>query len=277
LSESATALQRLLVDGHFPSANDVIADRVRQLILGPQVLSRNLPELEEEAFRSLLARLITPDGILGGSAMAEALTSRFGRRFSNQGKTEGTGKALFGLADMLRDRAYRIRYLLMMATTETGSAHVVTIGQSLLDMINEAPDIHNFCYYRLTPIKKLTIITDLMRRIGGSVLDEQYTAPMLHRLDQLLVLFIERDKLVEKLDDPGHPLNRRAVRLVKFCGSGALLEGEALNVVRNRVIELLRRPRFVEEFTSGITDPRESERTIREFRQLLANSGFSAP
>ncbi|MFN3076825.1 MAG: hypothetical protein ABT940_08110 [Alphaproteobacteria bacterium] len=274
LGETTAVLQRLLMEGHFPSADAVIVDRVRRLVISPQKLSRNAPDQEEDTFRGVFSRLITPDGILGGPTMAEALTQRFCRNF-DEGKTSGTEKAVFGMAEMLRDRAYRIRYLLMITSTDTGSTHTATIGKAILEMVNAAPDIHNFCYYRLVPLKKLTIVTDLMRRTLASALEESTKAAIVERLDKLLVIYIDREKLVDMLDDQKHHFGLRAVRLVKFCGSGVLMEGEALNVVRQRVIELLRRPRFVEEFTSMCKTREDADRTIREFRALLSNSGFS--
>ncbi|MEO5372764.1 MAG: hypothetical protein H7840_00635 [Alphaproteobacteria bacterium] len=276
LPETTVILARLFAEGKLPSGTEVITDRVRRQIHGPAALSRNNPDEEDNLFIQIFASLLTEDGIIGGPPMAESLVMRFSRKF-DVGTTDATRGAIFGLAELVQQRAQRSRFLLLVAESETGRSFGEEIGRHILEMANKAPDIHNFVHYRETPLRKLTIITSLMRRaLASTAVPAAVVQDIVKRFDHMLVEYIDREKLVEKLDDPSHPFRARALRLVKFCGSGVLIEGEALEVMRQRVVELLRRPRFVEEFTQGMRDADEANRSVRDFRQLLVQSGFSA-
>lgn len=275
-SPSAMTLCLQMAAGRLPDSRAILVDRIRRQVQGPQPLSRNDPALEEEAFRTLFASLVTSAGLLGGPAMSEALTVRYIRRLEG-GVTETAQQATTDLAGMLTDRGMRLRYLLSLAETETGRTQGDFIGSMALDLVQAAPDIHSICYYRLPPVRKLGIIGDLMRLARGSTgIPGETASALFARLDKLLVNYIDGEKLIEKLDSPEHPLSARALRLVKFCGSGVLPESDALSLARQRVIDLLRRPRFVEEYTAAAPNPATAEKQIRAFRVLLRESGFEA-
>lgn len=276
LPQTAVVLAGLFAKEMLPSGRVVVTDRVRRQIQSPAVLSRNEPGQEDELFNQLFDALLTDDGIIGGPPMADALVTRYARRF-DAGATDSTRSAIMALGDLVLERSKRCRFLMMVAEAPSGRPFAREIGEVILNMATKAPDIHNFVHYRQTPLRKLTTVTDLMRRgLASTAIPADVVQSMVTRFDDLLVLYIDREQLVEKLDDPTHPFKNRAMRLVKFCGSGVLIEGKALTVMRDRVIDLLRRPRFVEDFTKGIADPAEADRSVREFRALLVESGFHA-
>ncbi|KAF0114401.1 MAG: hypothetical protein FD149_1857 [Rhodospirillaceae bacterium] len=275
-SDTAVMLKTLITNARLPSGRIVVMDRVRRQVESIQPLSRNDPEKEEEAFRELFAALIHPEGIIGGSSMAAALTQRYARKFE-AGVSESVRLAINALADLLNDRAYRCRYLFAVTETPLGLPQADEAARTILKMATDAPDLHNFCHYSLPPLKKIGTLSDLMRRARTAQnMPQDVTGAIFNRLDRLLVEYIDREKLIEKLDDPAHPFRSRTVRLIKFCGSGVLEEGEALHLCRERVVTHLRRAHFVDEFTVGISDPTARNQVLRDLQTLLGQSGFKS-
>ena len=76
------------------------------------------------------------------------------------------------------------------------------------------------------------------------------------------------------MDKPDDPLAMRAIRLVKFCGSGVLIEGKSLNMAKARVVEHLRQKQFEEKFVASMPDPSQGEKHLRDFHRLLVECGF---
>ena len=97
----------------------------------------------------------------------------------------------------------------------------------------------------------------------------------LNAMDRLATDCLNQEKVIESLDDKKDSLRVRAERLVKFCGSGILREdGRALTLARSQVLNYLRQPNFIQEFTAGISDPKQAEAHIKAFYILLSQSGF---
>ncbi|MGL1194760.1 hypothetical protein ACSTLL_23480, partial [Vibrio parahaemolyticus] len=55
-------------------------------------------------------------------------------------------------------------------------------------------------------------------------------------IDSMLVAYIDRYRIIEKLDDAGDSLRHRAIRLMQLCAPGILTSPRALALVRQRVI-----------------------------------------
>jgi hypothetical protein len=84
------------------------------------------------------------------------------------------------------------------------------------------------------------------------------------------------ENIIDKLDKPEDHIRDRAVRLVKFCGAGVLpADGEALTLARQRVIALLRKPKFDTHYIEGIGDAAKAEKALRDFHKLLIGAGIA--
>ncbi|HTH16055.1 MAG TPA: hypothetical protein VL974_05325, partial [Magnetospirillum sp.] len=93
-------------------------------------------------------------------------------------------------------------------------------------------------------------------------------------VDEALAAYLVDEGVIEKIDKPDDPLALRAIRLIKFCGSGVLIEGKSLNLARARVIDHLRQPQFEEKFLASVPEPGKAEMHLREFHRLLVETGF---
>lgn len=268
-------LRTMFADGRLPHGATVLLDRVRTQVAGRQPLSRNDPSKENDAFARLTGRLMQAKGIVGGPSMAEALTHRCGLQFREGGAT-GQRKAVMAMFNLIRDPVQRIRYLLTIADTGTGSVAMEEIVSAIRGITASAADIHAFVHPRLSAPKKMMAISDVQRALMASQLPDAAQQELFDRLDDLLADFVEREGFISRLDDPALDLRERASRLVKFCSSGVLIEGKALQLARKRIAGYLRQPNFVEHLTEGCASPSEAEAVVREFYRQLAAAGFSA-
>lgn len=272
--EMVQVLRRLFADGCLPSGAQVLLDRVKTQIQGRQPLNRADPDKEQETFSRLLVRLSTAKGILGGSGMAEALTERCGLQFPEGGAT-GRRRAVSAMLTLIRDPLQKMRYLLHIVETETGVVTMDVVLGAVDYLAAQTVDIHNLVNPRLSSTRKMMLITDLQRSLLVSSLPGDVRANLVDQLDEMLADFVERDGFIDRLDDPTLSLRDRASRLIKFCSSGVLLEGRALQIARKRIAEHLRQPNFVEKLTEGAASPVEAEGMVRSFHHDLAEAGFA--
>lgn len=272
--ETAKVLRRLFAEKRLSAGITVLMDRVTREIGGKQPLSRNDPSQEHTAFLTLLDRLITREGVSGGASVAAALTRRYGLRVE-QGGMKGWTTAVQGVSNLLKDNAKRLHYLIAVADVDSAEEHMTAVSEEVATVIKRAASITDFVEPRLSTTEKLRIITGIQKALSTSTLPEILRLRVAGRLDDLLAHFLIDQEVVERLDAPSDPLRMRALRLVKFCGSGILLEGKALSIARSRVLHHLRQPNFVENFTADIPEG-DRDAAIRDFYKLLAEAGFSS-
>jgi len=91
-------------------------------------------------------------------------------------------------------------------------------------------------------------------------------------IDGVLERYLIEENIIEKLDRPDDSIRERAIRLARFCGAGVLPEGKALNMARQRVVRLLREPRFDTRFVEDIHDAEAAERALQDFNELLVKA-----
>ncbi len=97
---------------------------------------------------------------------------------------------------------------------------------------------------------------------------------MAKRFDDIVVHYIISEKVIERIDNKRLSFRERAERLVNFCASGVLTEGQATEIARKTITDYLRRKDFVSEYTADIPDPEEKEKAVRDFYKLLSQTGF---
>ncbi|MFA7429103.1 MAG: hypothetical protein WCZ23_02990 [Rhodospirillaceae bacterium] len=268
-------LRGLFADGRLPGGAAVLLERVRTQLSGKQPLSRNDPSKETDSLVRLTGRLMNTKGFIGGPIMAEALTQRCGLQFQEGGDL-GRRKSVTTMFNLIRDPVQRIRYLLTIAETETGAVAQDDIVNALRAIMAGAADIHAFVSPKVSMPKKLMTISDVQRSLMASKLPAKARKEMFDHLDDLLADFVEREGFIARLDDPDLQLRERATRLVKFCSSGILIEGKALQIARRRIAGYLRQPNFVEHLTDGCASRTEAEEVVRDFYRQLADAGFAS-
>lgn len=271
--DRAVRLSELLAFHDLEDTRRVLLDMVRRQLRGTAPLARAGPAAEETGFRNILLRTITPSGVLGGPPMADALVQR-ALRFQEAGGTTGRRQAMAAVAGWLPAGAAQVRFLIALAGSESAAVHQDDIAR-LLDRAVEGGDaLARFVDPAAAVIANLEALTGLYADVADAAINPMLRQRVADRIDDLLVQYIERSRVVERLDNPSDILRHRAIRLMQLCAPGTLKSRRALDVVRRRVVQHLRQPEFDRRFVEDIADPALQRKALRDFYQLLAQAGL---
>jgi len=271
-SETSEVLFQLFAEKRLPSAATVVMDRVYREVAGKTPLSRNEPNREHEFYEGLCTRVISRMGILGAGRMAVAVTRRYNHRIPEGGDT-GWRKSIVGVSAMLPDPARRLHYLAALSRAREAEPYGSLILDLIVDAIKTTRTVDDFAGDQ-PPAQKLVTVTSVQRAVmDGKGLPTAVHDRVFSHFDQLLAHYVEQARIIERLDNPSDTLRQRAERLVSFCASGALMEGKALALARQRVLAHLRQADFMTEFLRDIP-PDHQETEVRTFHARLARAGF---
>jgi hypothetical protein len=273
-SETVVTLNKLLAAGKLPETQEALFSRVRRELKSANPLSRNEPSQEFEAYLRVLNRLVCPHGVTGGPLMAEALTYRYVRT-QNVGGQAGLQNAIDEMPLNLGGRCRGIIYLMAVVDAPRIAATFKDHIHRKLGYYVDDAGIDEWSPAKMSPPDRMTALTSCYRAITqNQTLPETLRADLANAADTVLVGYLEHSGVIEKIDKPEDPLAFRALRLVKFCGSGVLIKGKSLALAQKRVLGHLRQPNFEEKFLSSIPDKGQAEKHLREFHKLLVESGF---
>ncbi|MBX9633946.1 MAG: hypothetical protein K2X44_03105 [Magnetospirillum sp.] len=272
--ETFNGLNQLFAQGKLSQARQVLLGRVTRELGGQNPLSRNEPKQEYEVFHKVMHRLVSHRGVLGGGASAEGLLHRVSRIHAHLG-TVGAGQALDLALTALSDNVLRVQF--MLALTEV--PEIQGMGRALMDAlagrVRGAANIDAWVPVRMSPPERMAALAAVNRSLlTAQALDPDLRKELGGVVDEILAAYLVDEGVIEKIDKPDDPLALRAIRLIKFCGSGVLIEGKSLNLARARVIEHLRQPQFEEKFLASVPEPGTAEKHLREFHRLLVETGF---
>ncbi len=272
--DRAVHLNELLAFHDLDETRLAVIDLVRRQVKSNQPLYRQDPTLERDAFKEVLKRATTPDGLIGGGAMAEAFVLRY-LRFLEQGGAPGRRRAMEEVCGLYADPKDGLRFLVALSQSDLGRGHADDLAR-LIDTLTG--DLRGFGRFidRGQPIKvNLEQVTRLYAQVRDSGMPDALRARLADNIDILLVTYIHDSKVVERLDNPSDPLRHRANRLMQLCMPGTLQSGKALSVVRERVVTHLRQPQFERKYIEDLTDPALQQSALREFYRLLGQAGLT--
>lgn len=273
LAEAMRLINQLVAEGRLAETRKSLLDRLRRQLAGGQPLARNEPGQESDALRKVAARLFTAEGLMGGPAMAAALTRRAVLLQEAGGKT-GQRKAVETMTGLLPDSLTRIVYLSALSASDFAAEIADTITECVTREVKVGID--RLVSPRLSPTDKMRHVTRLHDEIGrAGMWAADLRRSLQSHLDGQLVGFLETRGIIEKLDDPNARLRDRAIRLLEFSAAGLLpTGGEAHRIARDRIVAILRQPNFERHIIEGITSPAEAETVLRHLHGLLARGGF---
>lgn len=251
----------------------VILEMVRRQVKSAQPLYRNDPAGEVEAFNKLLARVTTPDGIVGGPLMAEALVLRY-MRFLEAGGALGRRQAMEQVVGCYKDAKDKVRFLVEFSGSDIGEQHFKDVSALLLQLTADSATGAGFVDRSLPIRDNLEQITLLYAQIAECMLPDPLRGQLAGNIDQLLANYIIASKVVERMDNPDDTLRHRANKLMMLCAPGMLQSPKSLDIVRRRVVAHLRQPNFDKLYVADIPEPGAQQRALREFYKLLGQAGF---
>jgi len=273
--ELFTDLNRLFAEGKLPQTQQVLMTRTIREIGGANPLSRNDPGQEFEMFHRLLHRLVDHDRVAGGPLMAEALLQRATRVQNAGGASVVVVESARMLLGALSDGCIRLQFLLTLCAAPVGRAMGAGLTELLRSHVTRSDHIDHWCPVRCPPRERMAALKSANNALlTCEALDESFRRGLAARVDAVMARYLQTEGVIEKIDKTDDPLAMRAIRLVKFCGSGVLIEGQSLDMAKARVIEHLRQKQFEEKFLASVPDPAQAEKALRDFHRLLVECGF---
>ncbi|WP_247892351.1 serine/threonine-protein kinase [Azospirillum sp. Sh1] len=256
-------LNALFRQGKLPHAKAAVLDRIRRQLKAPQPLGRGAFDQEAEMLKTLVGHLLTRDGLVGGAAMADALTVRYSRRLE-QGGASAYRRSIIGMGEGQSDLICRIHYLTRIAAVPAAERHADEILASLdaavcnelliENMLVQTPDtalLERAFVRALAAIRAAPLPADACERIAG-------------RAERAVDDFVKTGQLAVRLKQVEPVLRRRTVRLAEVACSGLIREDGALPLMRQHILEIVRQPQFQAELAQP-----ESEVAQAEVRRLL--------
>lgn len=271
--DRAVQLNELLAFHDLDQTRYVMLEMVRRQVKSTQPLYRADPMAEMEAFNKLLLRVTTPDGIVGGPLMAEALVMRY-MRFLEAGGAVGRRQAMEQVVGCYKDAKDKVRFLVEFSGSDIGEQHFKDISALLLKLTADSSAIAGFVDRNLPIRDNLEQITLLYAQVAECMLPDPLRGQLAGNLDNLLADYIIASKVVERLDNPDDTLRHRANKLMMLCAPGMLQSPKALDIVRRRVVAHLRQPNFDKLYVADIPEHSAQQRALREFYKLLGQAGF---
>ena len=256
-------LNALFRQGKLPQAKAAVLDRIRRQLKGPQPLGRGAFDQEAEMLKTLVGHLLTRDGLVGGAAMADALTVRYSRRLE-QGGASAYRRSIVGLGEGQSDLICRIHYLIRVAAVPAAERHADEILASLEAAVCNELLIENMLVQ--TPDTAL-LERDFARALAGirsAPLPAGACERIAARAERAVDDYVKTGQLAVRLRQVEPVLRRRTIRLAEVACSGLIREDGALPLMRQHILEIVRQPQFQAELAQP-----ESEVAQAEVRRLL--------
>ncbi len=274
VEELVVLLNQLFTANLLPRSKKVLFDRLER-DLGNSVRLTNSEDINDDKafFETILDRVVTTHGVLGGRPIAVGLTERWGR-LSNVGGPTGKKRAMEGVRDKLTSGQRKFIYLLAMYDPNNDPDMRSIIENQVRDLSGQLNTIQKIAPEARTEKTRLQEVAGMQRLVIDSPLPSRLRDPVSAKFDELVSDYIISQGVIERLDDKRLEFRERATRLVTFCASGVLTVGRATTIARDTIVSYLRRKDFITAFTDDIPEPADKEKAIKEFYGLLAKTGF---
>ena len=274
VEELVELLNKLFAVDLLPRCKKILFERIEGDLDSPVRLTNSEDVAADKLFfDTILDRVVTEHGVLGGSAMALGLTARWAR-LSNVGGATGRKRAMEGVRDKLVSGKRKFIYLLAMYDPDSDPEMRAMIEGQVRDQAGQLNTIQKIAPTSRTEKTRLQEVAGMQRLVLDSQLPARLRDPVAAKFDELVSDYIISQGVIERLDDKRLAFRERATRLVTFCASGVLTVGRATTIARDNIVSYLRRKDFITEFTDGIPDSADKELAIKEFYALLSKTGF---
>ena len=268
-------LNKLIAAARLPGAVAVIADRVQSMIASRGPLIREAdPKEEEDAFRSLIERLVPADAPVRASPDILMAVIERAARIINKGGDAGRNEAVAYVTGRLLEPARKVRFLLAAheaAPEGPLKAHIVEMVKGWMGDTKVATD---FTPQTKNPALVMRAVTNLFYHVRDEAQPPDLTETLTGHLENLLFEYVDKAQILQMVDDPSRPLRARARLLISMCLPEMLPPGKAVEAARVRVVNYLRQPDFTAKVVEDLTDPAEKDKALRELFDLMKRAGF---
>ncbi|MFC5354975.1 serine/threonine-protein kinase [Azospirillum himalayense] len=260
-------LNGLFRQGRLPAARGMVQERIRRQLRAPQPLGRGTVEQEAELLRTLMGHLLSPTGLTGGAAMADALTVRYSRRLE-QGGASAYRRSIVGLSETQPDLTCRIHYLAAVSAAPAAERHMGEIVDALDAALKNELLVENMVLQTPDTALVRQALSGAVEAIRGSALAEHDRERIAARADSVVDEFARRGRLVQRLRQIEPLPRRRIIRLGELACSGLVGDDGALSVLRQHILDTVRQPQFQAELAGSQSDD-IAQAEVRRLYELL--------
>ncbi|WP_145680654.1 serine/threonine-protein kinase [Azospirillum brasilense] len=260
-------LNGLFRQGRLPAARAMVLERIRRQLRAPQPLGRGTADQESELLRTLTGHLLSPVGLTGGAAMADALTVRYSRRLE-QGGASAYRRSIVGLSETQPDLICRIHYLAAVSAVPAAERHMGEIVDALDAALKNELLVENMVLQTPDTALVRQALTGAVEAIRGSALAEHDRERIAARAASVVDEFARRGRLVQRLRQIEPLPRRRIIRLAELACSGLVGDDGAISVLRQHILETVRQPAFQTELAGSQGDD-IAQAEVRRLYELL--------
>ncbi len=261
----------LFKQNRLPTARSAVIDRIRRQLKGSEPLGAGQSLTEEaELLKPLTFSLLTATGVLGGTAMAEALTRRHARTLKESG-SRGMRRALSDIAASLNDLPICVHYLSALCSPDLAPA----LGDEAIASLEAACDrpstLDSLVLTAPDPAAARATLAHCAATLSASRLPATERAGLAARLERLIDESTVSGTLIARLQTTEPAIARQAWRLSELVGSGAVSDPRALTAVRRHLFTLLRQPGFNDELSALKSGTGGAAIDLQRFRSVLGS------
>lgn len=260
-------LNGLFRQGRLPAARDMVLERIRRQLRAPQTLGRGTAEHEADLLRTLIGHLLTPAGLTGGAAMADALTVRYSRRLE-QGGASAYRRSIVGLSETLPDLICRIHYLAAVSAVPAAERHMREIVDALDAALRNELLVENMVLQTPDTALVRQSLTGAVEAIRGSNLQDDDRERIAARAASVVDEFARRGRLIQRLRQIEPLPRRRIIRLAELACSGLVRDEGVSSILRQHILETARQPQFQAELAGAQGDD-IAQAEVRRLYELL--------
>ncbi|KAA0683939.1 serine/threonine-protein kinase [Roseomonas genomospecies 6] len=260
-------LNGLFRQGRLPAARDLVLERIRRQLRAPQPLGRGTAEQEADLLRMLIGHLLTPAGLTGGAAMADALTVRYSRRLEQGGAT-AYRRSIVGLSETQPDLICRIHYLAAVSAVPAAERHIGEIVDALDAALKNELLVENMVLQTPDTALLRRSLTGAVEAIRLSGLREDERERIAARAASVVDEFARRGRLIQRLRQIEPLPRRRTIRLAELACSGLVSDDGALSILRQHILDTARQPQFQAELAAAQGDD-IAQAEVRRLYELL--------
>ncbi len=275
-TDRLAVLTPLFRQNRLEVARAAVVERITRHLKGSEPLCPGQPALEAETHRRLAAGLLSPEGVIGGCAVAEALTRRsirdVGRDVGRDaGETVGRGlrKAIIAITEQLADLPARLHYLAAMCGPDVSPAQGEEVAGCLEASLPGGAGLEALVLGTAKPAATKAALRGCAAALEAGGLPAPVRRRLAYRVEHLADEYACSGHLIPRLQALEPSIGRRAWRVAELVSSGLISDAGALTVVRQHLFDLLRQPGFNDELVALKSGPDGVSVDLQRFRAVI--------
>ena len=237
-------LSRLLRASRLPEARSALLERLRLALRSGETAGAEQRETEIGLFCEALTTLAGPDGVVGGSAMAEALVMRYARRLEQSSNT-GLRQAMQGAMETLPDFFSRLSFLAALAGSELGGRAANELAMLAETLPANEALIETTLFHPFEPEALAAKLERAAAAFEATALPAEASARIRQRITGLVDTMVMRGNFIGLLDAARPQISERIEAFRSVIAAGLVGEFGGRPLIEQHIERLTERPESV--------------------------------